>query len=125
MNPTVPETRTYTEALIARAIFQLERIAAALETIAERPAAPAAASARVDEITFQATSICVDFIDGKPAYRAKGDQYNKFGIRIWEEIFPLLGIDPATLKPGSNPISLTLRARLNETGKPKKIVGLG
>lgn len=123
MNPNVPDTRTYSEALLARAIFQLERIAAALETIASQPA-PIPAP-REDEITFLATSISVDFIDGKPSYRAKGDQYNKFGIRIWEEIFPLLGIDPATLKPGSNPVNLTLRARLNENGKPKKVTGLG
>lgn len=121
-----PTSQTYQEALLSHILKQLERIAAALETIAERPAAAAIpAAAREDEITFLATSISVDFIDGKPSYRAKGEQFSKFGVRVWEEVFPILGIDPASLKSGSNPINLTLRARLNEHGKPKKVTGLG
>ncbi len=48
----------------------------------------------------------------------------KFGVRIWPEVLPNIGIDPNALKPGTNPFSAMVRAVLNEEGKPKKVIGL-
>jgi hypothetical protein len=66
---------------------------------------------------------------GKPAYKATGTPYNKFGVRVWDEVLPTLGIDPLTLKPGPNP-QKEIRARvlMNEpeegkTAQPRKITG--
>jgi hypothetical protein len=66
---------------------------------------------------------------GKPAYKATGTPYNKFGVRVWDEVLPTLGIDPASLHPGPNPQS-AIRARvlMNEpeegkTAQPRKVTG--
>jgi hypothetical protein len=71
--------------------------------------------------------------NGKPVYKAKGEPFQKFGVRVWDEVLPALGIDPATLKPGKNTITPT-RARVllgettnRETGEkgigPRKVTG--
>ena len=49
--------------------------------------------------------------------------YMKFGVRIWPEILPELGIDPAELKPGFNPIMLHVLALMGDKG-PRKGFGL-
>src|SRR3990172_790842 len=58
---------------------------------------------------------------GKPAYKATGTPYNKFGVRVWDEVLPVLGIDPTTLKPGPNPQPPPIPARVqivtNDEGK--------
>lgn len=72
--------------------------------------------------------------NGKPTYKAKGAPYQKHGVRIWEEVLPLLGVNPATLKPGQNPQTPAIRARVlmgentnQETGTkqtgPRKVTG--
>ena len=66
---------------------------------------------------------------GEPAYKATGTPYNKFGVRVWPETLPALGIDPASLKPGPNPQPAPIKAsvlmQVNEEGKasPRKITG--
>jgi len=66
---------------------------------------------------------------GKPAYKATGTPYNKFGVRVWDEVLPVLGIDPTTLKPGPNPQPAPIPARVqivtNDEGKlsPRKVIG--
>ena len=66
---------------------------------------------------------------GEPAYKATGTPYNKFGVRVWPETLPTLGIDPASLKPGPNPQPAPIKAsvlmQVNEEGKasPRKITG--
>ena len=83
--------------------------------------APAPAGQTVD---FVASILLVGVDDnGLPTYKAKGGQYMKFGVRIWPEILPELGIDPDHLKPGPNPINLKLRALLGEHG-PRKVISL-
>jgi len=76
-------------------------------------------------------SIVMTYDDaGKPAYKAKGAPYTKHGVRIWDEVFPNLGIDPATLKPGPNEIE-PIRARVlmnppqedGKTAQPRKVTG--
>ena len=65
-----------------------------LAAAASQPqAAPAPAGQTVD---FMATTLLVGIDDnGQPTYKAKGGQYAKFGVRIWPEVLPALGIDPA------------------------------
>jgi len=71
--------------------------------------------------------------DGKPTYKGKGAPYHEFGVKIWDEVLPALGIDPATLKPGTNEIE-PIRARVlmgetknQKTGAvgtgPRKVIG--
>lgn len=66
--------------------------------------------------------------NGKPAYKATGAPYQKFGVRVWDEIIPQF-VDVATLKPGKNPISPTpARVLMNtpeegKTAQPRKITG--
>lgn len=61
--------------------------------------------------------------DGKPVYKIKGGQYQKFGVRVWPEALPLLGVDAATLKPGPNAFSKAVVALMGEKG-PQKVIGL-
>jgi hypothetical protein len=93
-----------------------------LAAAASQPqAAPAPAGQTVD---FLATTLLVGIDDnGQPTYKAKGGQYAKFGVRIWPEVLPSLGIDPAALKPGPNPVNLHVLALMGEKG-PRKVIGL-
>lgn len=61
--------------------------------------------------------------DGKPVYKIKGGQYTKFGVRVWPEALPLLGINPDTLKPGPNVFQKPVLAVMGEKG-PQKVIGL-
>ena len=68
--------------------------------------------------------------NGKAAYKAKGAPYQKHGVRVWDEVLPTLGIDPATLTPGPNTIE-PIRARVlmnapteeGKTAQPRKVTG--
>jgi hypothetical protein len=85
------------------------------------PPLPASAGQTID---FVATTLLVGMDDnGQPTYKAKGGQYMKFGVRIWPEILPELGVDPDSLKPGPNPINLHVLALMGDKG-PRKIIGL-
>ena len=80
-----------------------------------------------------ATVLLVGIDDnGQPTYKAKGGQYAKFGVRIWPETLPALGVDPAELtcacgagagKPGPNPVNLHVLALMGDKG-PRKGIGL-
>jgi hypothetical protein len=72
--------------------------------------------------------------NGKPTYKAQGQPYPKHGVRIWEEVLPLLGVNPATLHPGKNPQTPAIQARVllgettnQDTGAkqtgPRKVTG--
>ncbi len=89
------------------------------------PASPGHREASCQETTdFIATILLVGVDDnGLPTYKAKGGQYMKFGVRIWPEVLPELSIEPASLKPGPNPVNLHLLALLGDKG-PRKVIGL-
>ena len=75
-------------------------------------------------VQFDASIILVGVDDaGQPTYKAKGGQYSKFGVRIWPEVLPELGIDPTKLNPGPNPVNLRLIALMGEKG-PRKVIHL-
>lgn len=74
--------------------------------------------------TFMADSITLDYMDGKPVYKMRGGQYTKFGVRVWPEVLPLVGVDAAALKPGTNPIEprevrVLLETKDDDNGTPR------
>lgn len=90
-------------------------------THAAQPAPTASAS---KEMTIEIIVMTYDD-NGKPAYKAKGAPYQSFGVRVWPEILPILGIDPATLKPGPNTItpiraSLEMGETKDDNGNPRQ-----
>lgn len=139
---TVPSAPTPSDK--AQSLALLERIAAATEANAgairalaeelaalrverdgrgEAASAPAANGAQYREFRAEQIVVTIDE-EGQPAYRVKGHPYVKFGVRVWPEVLPALGLDPAALKPGPNPFAATVRVVMNGDGKPKKVVGL-
>ncbi len=75
-------------------------------------------------VDFQAETVVVTLNEeGQPAYKIKGARFVKFGVRVWPEVLPMLGLDPQKLKPGPNPYTGVVRALLNEEGRPKKVIG--
>ena len=128
MNPsseklTAAELRAAFESLNER-LDQLEADIAAL-----REGLASAANQTQDKplgetIIFEATSLILSYDDnGRPVYKVKGGQYQKFGVRVWPEVLPLLKMDPETLKPGPNPVKMRVTAIMGEHG-PRKVIGL-
>lgn len=105
------------------------------ESVKHQPAQPTvpAPANGVQYTTFHADQLIMTYDDkGNPSYKAKGGRFNQYGVRVWSEVLPKLGIDPAALKPGPNPISLEVKVELEtkqgDDGEPhtnaKKVVGL-
>lgn len=93
-----------------------------LAQAASQPAATQPASGFVD---FLADTFLLSYDDnGEQVYKLKGGQYTKYGVRVWPEVLPLLGIDPAVCEPGPNPVNMYVRAILSESGQPRKVIGL-
>ncbi len=84
-------------------------------------------------MTFDASVLLTPYDDnGQPVYKAKGGQYMKFGVRVWPEVLPFLGVDPATLtcacgagagRPGPNLVNLKVCTRMGEHG-PRTVSNL-
>jgi hypothetical protein len=92
-----------------------------LATAASQPAAPAPTG---ETIILDVSLLLMSYDDnGHPVYKAKGGQYQKFGVRVWPEVLPALGVDPAALKPGPNPVNLHILALMGEKG-PRKVISL-
>jgi len=113
----------------ARTADVLDRLLAALAgppTAAPAAAMQPAATAPAGHLVFVLDNIVLGYDDkGAPTYRGKGAQYQKFGVRIWPEVLPTLGVDPSALKPGPNAITpRQVLAVLGDSGQPKKITGL-
>lgn len=112
----------------------IESLSEASKHQTEPTAAPAHGPANgAQYTTFHADSMVMTYDDkGQPSYRAKGGRFSQFGVRVWPEVLPLLKIDPAMLKPGPNPIDITVKAELEskpgEAGQmktsAKRVVGL-
>jgi len=112
-------------AMLKTLLERMDGIEAELHQLREGLATAAQAPAPTQDgstVEFLATEIIMTYDDaGKPAYKAKGGRYMKYGVRIWEEVLPVL-VDPETLKPGPNPVEIKVRALMGERG-PKKIIG--
>lgn len=88
---------------------------------AGQPATPAPVG---NTVVFMAETLTYGIAeDGKPIYKIKGGQYTKFGVRVWPEALPGLGVNPDTLKPGPNAFSKAVLAVMGEKG-PQKVIGL-
>jgi hypothetical protein len=128
--PNQPDRMTAAE---LRAAFQslterLDQIEAALTTLREGLTAaasqPAASQQPGETVKFDPNILLMSYDDnGQPVYKAKGGQYSKFGVRIWPEVLPILGVNPVTLKLGPNPVNLRLVALMGEHG-PRKVINL-
>jgi hypothetical protein len=121
---TAAELRAALQALTER-LDQIEAsLAAVREGLTAAASQPAASPAAGETMTMEATILLMSYDDnGQPVYKVKGGQYMKFGVRVWPEVLPALGVDPATLKPGPNPINLRVRVLMGEHG-PRKVVSL-
>lgn len=102
---------------------ELHAMRGGLQTAATPPAVGTFGEMMIDSIVM--------IIDEKgTSYKAKGAPYQKHGVRVWDEVLPALGIDPATLKPGTNTIE-PIRARVlmnapteeGKTAQPRKVTG--
>ena len=109
-------------------------ISGKLDAIADRPApAPAAAAAATNGNgeaaggsykDFDAEAITMGQDDnGRVVYKIKGGPFAKYGVRVWPEVLPLLGVDVDELQPGPNAFTGRVRVLLDETGAAKKVVG--
>jgi len=127
---TAAELRTALQSLTER----LDQIEADISSLREgltaaatsspwgsQPAAPALTG---EIITLDVSLLLMSYDDnGHPIYKAKGGQYQKYGVRVWPEILPVLGVDPASLKPGPNPVNIKVHVLMGENG-PRKVIGL-
>lgn len=133
--PTQPDRMTAGEireafAHILTRIDQLEnQIISMREGLHTAASAPATQTGTFGEMMIDTIAMSYDDT-GKPVYKAKGAPYMKHGVRIWEEVLPLLGIDAASLKPGPNPQTPAIKARVlmntpeeGKTAQPRKVTG--
>jgi len=89
-----------------------------------QPAGQPTTAAVGNTVVFMAETLTYGIAeDGKPIYKIKGGQYTKFGVRVWPEALPLLGVNADTLKPGPNAFSGAVLAVMGEKG-PQKVIGL-
>jgi hypothetical protein len=121
---TAAELRAALQALTER-LDQIEAniisLRDGLATAASQPAAPAPTG---ETIALDVSQLLMSYDDnGHPVFKAKGGQYQKFGVRVWPEILPALGVDPASLKPGPNPVNLKVNVLMGENG-PRKVISL-
>lgn len=98
------------------------------EKIEQHPTAAAAAApaGNYQDFTAAAIRVGISETNGERTYKAVGHPFTKFGVRVWPEVMPALGIDdPLALKFGDNPFKVPplVRALMGEQG-PKKIIGL-
>ena len=103
---------------------KIEAMRGGLQTAATPPAVGTFGEMVIDTIVM--------IIDEKgTSYKAKGTPYQKHGVRVWDEVLPALGIDPASLKPGPNVLPEPIRARVlmnapteeGKTAQPRKVTG--
>jgi hypothetical protein len=121
---TAEELRSALQALTER-LDQIEASLAALrEGLTAAAGQPVPSQPAGETVIMEATILLMSYDDnGQPVYKVKGGQYMKFGVRVWPEVLPALGVDPATLKPGPNPINLRVRVLMGEHG-PRKVISL-
>ena len=107
----------------------LNKILVLMEETRFKEMQPASSPIREDTqtsyIDFYADILVLSTDDnGKPVYRVRGFPYVKFGVRVWDEILPKIGVDPGQLHPGLNPFGEHVRCLVNGEGNPKKVIGL-
>jgi hypothetical protein len=121
---TAAELRAALQALTER-LDQIEAsLAAVREGLTAAASQPVPSQPAGETVIMDASVLLMSYDDtGQPVYKIKGGQYMKFGIRVWPEVLPALGVDPSSLKPGPNPINLRVRVLMGEHG-PRKVISL-
>ena len=110
--------------LILEVKSQLETLTAGIQHAATAAATPAPAASLGETVEFVMDTVTMSTDDnGKVSYKARGGRYTVFGVRIWPEVLPALGIDPATLKPGPNPINPPVNVRASTKAKTDEVTG--
>jgi len=124
-NTPKPESITLLTAILAEleAIHQL--LTAAPAPAAARPA-PTGQTMGNTTITVDSVSKGIDEKNKKDTYKMRGGRWQMYGVRIWPEVLQQLGIDPASLDYGPNPVNppITVSIELTESGTPRKVIGL-
>jgi hypothetical protein len=114
------ETRELREAMAG----QLSALAVQLAAQPAPAATPTGPATGFVDFTAETISAGIDDT-GKTSYKAKGGQYQKYGVRIWPETLALLGLSADALTPGQpHPFGRSVRAELGEGGLPRKVIGL-
>jgi hypothetical protein len=121
---TAAELRAALQSLTER-LDQIEaNIISLRDGLATAASQPAAVAPTGETIALDVSLLLMSYDDnGHPVYKAKGGQYQKFGVRVWPEVLPALGVDPASLKPGPNPVNLKVNVLMGENG-PRKVISL-
>jgi len=112
---------------LSRLVDQVFELSEVVQQRKELPAAsPSYGNGKVYQyIDFFCNEISSSIDDnGNPAYKAKGFPFTKFGVRLWPEVLPKIGLDPDSLQLGPNSFNAMLRAVLTDEGTPKKVIGL-
>jgi mRNA-degrading endonuclease HigB of HigAB toxin-antitoxin module len=120
------EFMNWTQAHIEMLHEELTTIRDGLSNAASQPAAS-------NTTVFVADEISYDFMDGKKVFKLRGNEYRMFGVRVWDEVLPTLGIDPTKLQPGTTKIEpVKVMVKMIEstdeaTGEtkstPRKVIG--
>jgi hypothetical protein len=124
---TAQEIRQSFQTLTERLDAIESTLASMKEGLATAASSPqlAASSLQPGDVSLMDCNIITMTYDdnGQVVYKAKGGQYQKFGVRIWPEVISKLISDPASFKPGPNPVNLHLLVAMGENG-PRKVIGL-
>jgi hypothetical protein len=126
-DPNVIALLTRIAAASEAALSELQKINIRLDAAQSQPAAAPVANdnGSYGYRDFTCATIVLSYNDkGQPTYKAQGAPFAKYGVVIWPEVLPILGIDPAALQPGPNPHAANLRAEMKENGRPRKVIGL-
>ena len=103
----------------------LSKFGAALAAGLQQPATATTNPGGGDQtlVEFDVDTLVFDLNEGKPVFKMRGPLYPQYGVRVWPEVLPRLGIDEATLKPGMIDFSARVTAVMGDI-YPKKIIGL-
>ena len=101
----------------------LAKIGSALAAGLQQPATANNGGGDQTLVEFQVDTLVFDLNDGKPVYKMRGPLYPQYGVRVWPEVLPRLGIDESTLKPGITDYSARVVAIMGDV-YPKKVVGM-
>jgi hypothetical protein len=113
--------------LLSAILSELQTIRTALTTARfSQPAPVKTTPTDKTVISIDSISKGVDDKTSKTVYKARGGRWQSYGVRVWPEVLPQLGIDPDKLDFGPNPIvpPITVQVELTESGAPRKVIGL-
>lgn len=113
-----------TAAILAELKALRAEIAALRARLENAPSTPGVGGEACTEFLMDAVKVGADEKTGEKTYKAQGPSYKKYGVRIWPEVLPELGVDAGALKFGENRLRQPVKVRaLLVDGKAKKVIG--